>query len=651
MARPKENVYREICSEKTLQSNGKGFFLTFVECVEQNAGKEWIETRFGRLKTDKERLKTVFVEAATGETLKRFLSNVREVYRPKNAEFSRKKRAEAETSLERGEHQKSFVLFSQSVLRAPRQDLPLALWGRSQALLKMNKFSLALSDVQLALKEGLADEYKALAFWSMGVCHKAMDDANKARVSFGLAEKLLVNDAGLLKSLKCDETRTVAEEKPKKRKIKTPEILNESVGSLAGASAKLSLKKSDELGRYVVANKNISTGETLVVEEPYAACLLPEMFGTHCHHCFARLESAVGCTECSSVAFCCTACRDRAISTYHRYECKYLDLLIGSGMSILSHTALRMITQYGLERCLKIYENRDEENVYRLCCNADKRTSGDFLQRTLMAAFLLKCLQESGFFGNTRQDTHVFPTEPEFHVGELLLYNLQMLQFNAHEVYETLYPTKHHIRDSKTLYIGVGIYATASLFNHDCHPALTRHFSGKKIVLTAARPLDANDNVPENYGPIFTRKSLTERQKYLAGRYWFKCGCFACKQDWPTLKNGLGSVSERIRCPREKCLGFFTCPLKNETPRCPKCKQTVNLSDRVLLLRGCKEEYNGAFEIMNSGDTRKAADILQAAINTFYRVSLPPHKDTQLAEEMLRACVADTGNTTECYAK
>lgn len=42
------------------------------------------------------------------------------------------------------------------------------------------------------------------------------------------------------------------------------------------------------MGRYVVANEEIKTGETLVVEPPYAACLLPEMFGTHCHHCFDR---------------------------------------------------------------------------------------------------------------------------------------------------------------------------------------------------------------------------------------------------------------------------------------------------------------------------------------------------------------------------
>lgn len=92
------------------------------------------------------------------------------------------------------------------------------------------------------------------------------------------------------------------------------------------------------------------------------------------------------------------------MASYHRFECKYIDLLIGSGMSILSHTALRMITQNQLADCLSIYKNRMNEKVYSLCTNSDKRSVEDFFQRTLMAAFLLRCLQKCGYFGNTSKD-------------------------------------------------------------------------------------------------------------------------------------------------------------------------------------------------------------------------------------------------------
>lgn len=108
------------------------------------------------------------------------------------------------------------------------------------------------------------------------------------------------------------------------------------------------------------------------------------------HLCYCRLddcenEAPVWCPKCSGVAFCSIACRDAAVSTYHAYECQFLDLFIGeqhlhyimrtwrtqilyniwtlrnfnlvpgSGMSILSHIALRMVTQAGLDTSLSIH--------------------------------------------------------------------------------------------------------------------------------------------------------------------------------------------------------------------------------------------------------------------------------------------------------
>lgn len=77
-----------------------------------------------------------------------------------------------------------------------------------------------------------------------------------------------------------------------------------------------------------------------------------------------------------------------------------------------------------------------------------------------------------------------------------------------------------------------------------------RYFVGKNIVINAVRPLAPGEVIAENYGPVFTKKPLAERQKNLLARYWFECGCTACKQDWPSIKNGLISVSRRIRYNR-----------------------------------------------------------------------------------------------------
>jgi hypothetical protein len=54
------------------------------------------------------------------------------------------------------------------------------------------------------------------------------------------------------------------------------------------ASNLLAVSRSTTAGRHMVAAQPIRAGDTLVVETPEAACLLPDKFGTHCLHCFAR---------------------------------------------------------------------------------------------------------------------------------------------------------------------------------------------------------------------------------------------------------------------------------------------------------------------------------------------------------------------------
>lgn len=49
-----------------------------------------------------------------------------------------------------------------------------------------------------------------------------------------------------------------------------------------------------------------------------------------------------------------------------------------------------------------------------------------------------------------------------------------MLQFNGHEIYETRHTPEHRFRSAKAAYIGVGVFPTVALFNHDCYPGVTR---------------------------------------------------------------------------------------------------------------------------------------------------------------------------------
>ena len=76
-----------------------------------------------------------------------------------------------------------------------------------------------------------------------------------------------------------------------------------------------------------------------------------------CDHVLYRLIVAIPCENCSAVAFCNVICRSKAQNTFHKFECRFLDLLIGSGMSILCFAALRILSQQNLKYFLDAEEH------------------------------------------------------------------------------------------------------------------------------------------------------------------------------------------------------------------------------------------------------------------------------------------------------
>lgn len=136
-------------------------------------------------------------------------------------------------------------------------------------------------------------------------------------------------------------------------------------------------------------------------------------------------------------------------------------------------------------------------------------------------------------------------SESEWRIAEIIVGLLEVLQFNAHEVFDSFNvtePSNESLDEPakekrKFAYIGVAIYQSAAYFNHSCYPAVTRFFVGKTIVLVASRPLKPGEVVAENYGPIFLKQTLSERQRNLRSRYWFVCECISCTENWLTIEH------------------------------------------------------------------------------------------------------------------
>jgi SET and MYND domain-containing protein 4 len=276
-------------------------------------------------------------------------------------------------------------------------------------------------------------------------------------------------------------------------------------------------------------------------------------------------------------------------------------------MSILCHIALRMILQQGTpEKALA--EGRRLSSVF--CKHSSMRDNDDFFRRCLMSTFLLRVLQKSEFFGR-RLTESAEPTPNEMEVGALIFNYLQSLQFNAHEIYETV--TKEHAFIKSSInYIGVGIYEVGAMFNHECYPSFTRYFNGSTLIYYTTRPHENGEVVAENYGPIFTKQTLAERQRNLQARYWFKCSCRACQQNWPVFEKLNNKC--RMRCPTDMCEGLFAHPApqdRSKNVKCGKCKQSVSLQTSLAVLYEAEEMFKSGAMAMEVTGYLKLHEILK----------------------------------------
>lgn len=267
--------------------------------------------------------------------------------------------------------------------------------------------------------------------------------------------------------------------------------------------------------------------------------------------------------------------------------------MIGSGMSILCHIALRIITQQKPVYWSNVNETKDGDfkRLQELVTHSDKRPAKDHFHRTLMALFLLRILQCSGYVTSSDEGRL---SEHELQVATVILQSLQALQFNAHEIFETVMNKDKDFKSAHVKYIAAGIYLTVSLFNHDCYPAVTRYFSGKNIVIKAVRPLSPGEVVGENYGPIFTKLTLSERIRNLTSRYWFRCTCQACQEDWPTFDKMDENII-RIKCMQKECKGCIVTSLdsgKQKNVNCPFCKKTINIAETVKLIKSYSDDFD-----------------------------------------------------------
>ncbi|XP_026855707.2 histone-lysine N-methyltransferase SMYD3 [Electrophorus electricus] len=246
----------------------------------------------------------------------------------------------------------------------------------------------------------------------------------------------------------------------------------------------------------------IKTGELIHSCEPYAFCIAKNSLKSTCQSCLSRGDGLLRCSQCKCTRYCSTQCQRQAWPE-HKRECKCLKHLQPRVPTDSVRLAARIIF-----RLLSDPEPHPEES-YPLAehqshledMSAEKR--GGLTQ--LCSMLQLYLLQEVC-------DVSVLPG------GLDLMGLLSRVTCNCFS-----------ISDGELQDIGVGLYPSMSLLNHDCQPNCVMVFVGKRLQLRAIRNIQPHEELTISYTDVLAPGQ--ERQAHLQQQYHFLCQCQRCNRE------------------------------------------------------------------------------------------------------------------------
>lgn len=603
--------------------------------------------------------------------------DIKEFYPEKKPLESKAKKDYGNKAYQAGKDLDALYLYSQAIITCPvgadgkSRELAILLANRSAVLFSLKAFPLALDDIELAFEMGYPDDLAFKLYDRRAKCLLPFKRMSEAEAAYKLALQYL------------DKAKKLPEEKKKKTQKDILQALNffknapESMRRDEAMDIHLepelpdmphknplypvmsdavTFKYEDARGRFAIASRDIIVGEVLTVEKAIVSHMLPEYMGKNCSHCFKSMKAPLPCNTCTKVMFCSVKCRKAALSTYHKYECKMVDLFLSSGMSIICFLALRTVTQREIQwfrdnkdmfdltkhdktsgetkEQKEVYESGDYKNYFNLVNHHSERKTNDMFHRAMFSVFMVRCLRTQGYFPDPPTDV---ASEDEILIGKILFHFLEVLQFNAHEVAQFEMLSKTSQEGAKSAFIGAAVYPTLALFNHSCDPSIVRYYVEDWVVVQAIKNIFKGEEICENYGPIFFHSPKDDRQSRLEKQYWFKCACVACKENWPLMHEMTQDVLN-FRCG--ECGGSAPFHTSSNMPqlRCG-CGTPINLFKGLKELTDMDELGEAAMKELEAFNLEKAQEMYTSNLCKLDAVLAPPYPDYYKIQQHIWKCI------------
>ncbi|KAJ8948436.1 hypothetical protein NQ318_007959 [Aromia moschata] len=291
------------------------------------------------------------------------------------------------------------------------------------------------------------------------------------------------------------------------------------------ASDSVEIKYTEDLGRHVLATKDIAVGDVLAIEKPFCHILIDQQY-VHCHECLKLCYNLIPCAKCTNALYCSQDCRNKS-NYYHKFECPIMATTKKLRMDKLKLLSMKIATimknQYGNIsnwydlNINNVYRSDRYDEIHNLVANTEQRAVSDLFERSSgKYTGLLESAQEERIF------------------KELVLLHLQTAACNFHEISE-MAENRDGVYELEE--IGAGAYSFLSMFNHCCSPNVVRHCYGPVIVVRAIQSIKKGEQCYDNYGYHHALMTRSERRSKLKKQYFFDCSCEVCECDWPLYHN------------------------------------------------------------------------------------------------------------------
>lgn len=280
----------------------------------------------------------------------------------------------------------------------------------------------------------------------------------------------------------------------------------------------LELRENEQQGRFVVANRDLSVGKVVAIENSFCSWTLPSVRYQRCANCLEECDyNLIPCKHCTSTMFCSKECANEAYTKFHQFECPVIDFMFKM-LNIIQLSAVRVsicaitsfdsveslmefikqpesteVNAFTLDYKNDIHKSELYKPIHNLETNQSKRTTADLFQRAVITAVIYRSLIQYSSL------TELLPNDEQKRLlMELIFRHLQTASTNFHRL-ETLANARDP-NDSDDVSYGSGAFGFCSLINHACSPNIVRLPIGTQIAVFVLRPIKAGEELLDNYG-------------------------------------------------------------------------------------------------------------------------------------------------------